>query len=121
MLCHPSVLVAGTTLGQCWVGEQPQAEAHPLPHVPGRADPVQIADQGTTTQCGDSQGPANSCAGEGLAGPGLPWGFPGASLGLQRPALLLCPGQVSSEMGQLPCASVSPLKGVCLCCILPLL
>lgn len=78
MLCHPSVLVAGTALGQCWVGEQPQAESHPLPHVPGRADPVQHADQGITTQCGDSQGPANSCAGEGLAGPGLPWGFPEA-------------------------------------------
>lgn len=44
-------------------------------------------------------------------------GFPGASLGLQRPALLLCPGQASSEMAQPPRASVSPVKGVCLCAV----
>lgn len=81
MLWPLSVLVVGATLGQCWVGEQPQAEAHPVPHVPGRADPAGDADQGSSTQRGESQGPANSRAGEGLAGPGLPWGFlwaPGA-------------------------------------------
>lgn len=43
-------------------------------------------------------------------------GSPGASLGLQGPALLLCPAQVSSEMVQPPRASVSPLKG-CVCAV----
>lgn len=44
-------------------------------------------------------------------------GCPGAFLGLQRPALLLWPGQVSAEMVQPPCASVSPVKGLCLCAV----
>lgn len=115
---HPSVLVAGATLGQCWVGEQPQAEAHPPPHVPGRADPARDEDQGTTTQCGDSQGPANSRAGEGLAGPGLPWGFPGAA---ETCTAAVPWSSVFRDGAASPCLSFPCEGGVFMCCFLLLL
>lgn len=118
MLWHPSVLVAGAALGPCWVGEQPQAETHPLPDVPGRADPAQDADQGTSTQRGDSPEPANSREGEGLAGSGLPWGFPGAP---ETCTAAVPQSSVFRDGAASLCLSLPSEGAVFMCCFLPLL
>lgn len=111
-LCEDAV--AGAALGQGWVGEQPQADAPPVPPVAGRADPAGDAAQGPSTQCGASRGAANARAGEGLPGPGLPWGFPWAPGTCT--AAVPCSGVFRDGATSL-CLSF-PSEGVCLCCIL---